>query len=132
MRRAARGFSLIEIIVALTILSITLAGFAGLTFQYLRRVRTLDARVMQFALMGEQAQRLTVLPFDSLDSRAGCTTFTGGTLPRTRCITVTTINSGRKQVQVVITPTDAALKPDTIVFHRIRPPYNALCLGCEP
>lgn len=132
MRRAARGFTLVEIIVAMMILSFTLAGFAGVTFQYLRRVQTLDARVMQFALMGEQAQRLTVLPFDSLDSRAGCTTFTGGTLPRTRCITVTTVNNGRKQVQVVITPTNTALKPDTLTFHRTKPPYNALCVGCSP
>ena len=109
---------------------LTLAGFAGLTFQYLRRVRTLDGRTAQLALMAEEAQRLTVLPFDSLASRAGCATVSGGTLPRTRCVTVTDVNTGRKQVRIVITPTNTAIKPDTVVFHRVRPPYNALCTGC--
>ncbi len=130
MRRAARGFSLIEIMVAMTILAITLAGFAGLTFQYLRRVRTLDGRVAELALMAEQAQRMTVLPWDSLDSRAGCTTIAGGSLPHTRCIGVTNVVAGRKLIQIVVTPTNTALKPDTVLFHRVKPPYDALCQGC--
>ena len=130
MRRAARGFSLIEIIVAMTILAITLAGFAGLTYQYLRRVRTLDGRVAQFALVTEQAQRLQVLPWDSLVSRAGCTTVTTGLLPHTRCVVLTDVNTARKQVRVIITPTNPAIKPDTVLFHRVKPFYDALCQGC--
>jgi len=130
MRRCARGFSLIEIIVAMTILAITLAGFAGLTFQYLRRVRTLDARVAQFALVTEQAQRLQVLPWDSLASRAGCTTVTTGLLPHTRCVVLTDVNTARKQVRVIITPTNTAITPDTVRFHRVKPFYDALCQGC--
>jgi prepilin-type N-terminal cleavage/methylation domain-containing protein len=130
MRRAARGFSLIEIIVAMTILAITLAGFAGLTFQYLRRVRTLDSRVAMFSLMGEQAQRLTVLPWDSLSSRAGCTTVTTGVLPHTTCVVLTDVNTARKLVRVVITPANTAIRPDTVQFHRVKPFYDALCQGC--
>ena len=130
MRRSARGFSLIEIMVAMTILVITLAGFAGLTAQYMRRVRTLDSKVAQLALVAEQTQRLIVLPYDSLASRAGCTAVTGGTLAHTRCVTVTDVNSARKQVTMIITPTNTAIRPDTVSFHRVKPPINALCSGC--
>ncbi len=130
MRRHVRGFSLIEIMVAMTILAVTLAGFAGLTFQYLRRVRTLDARVAQFAQVTEHAQRLQVLPWDSLASRAGCTTVTTGVLPHTRCVVLTDVNTGRKLVRVIITPANTAIKPDTVRFHRVKPFYDALCQGC--
>jgi prepilin-type N-terminal cleavage/methylation domain-containing protein len=130
MKRTGRGFTLIEIIIAMTILSVTLAGFAGLTFQYMRRVRTLNDRVAQMALVAEQTQRLTVLPFDSLTSRAGCTTFTTGTLKHTRCITVTDVSGTRKQVKLVITPTNTANKPDTVTFHRVKPASNPFCTTC--
>ncbi len=132
MRRFARGFSLIEIIVAMTILAITLAGFAGVTYQYLRRTRKLNPQLALYAAMSEQTQRMTVLPWDSLPSRAGCTSVMSGVVPYTNCITITDVNAGRKQVRIILTPYNTAIspKPDTVVFHRVKPPYDALCQGC--
>ena len=130
MRRAARGFSLVEIIVAMTILVVTLAGFAGLTAQYMRRARSLNLQVAMAALFAEQSQRLIVLPFDSLPSRAGCQTFTTGTLAHTRCITVTATTNSRYTVTLVITPATTAVRPDSLSFARVKPASNALCTGC--
>jgi prepilin-type N-terminal cleavage/methylation domain-containing protein len=130
MRRQARGFSLVEIMVALTILAVTLAGFAGLTFQYLRRTQTMNGRVAEMAIVAEQSQRLTVLPFDSLSGRAGCTTVSTGPLAHTRCITVTDVSGTRKRVQITIAPANTAIKPDTVWFHRMKPASNPFCTTC--
>jgi prepilin-type N-terminal cleavage/methylation domain-containing protein len=122
--RPEQGFSLIEIMVALTILAITLGGFAALSFYYIKRVEVGSATTQKTAELNEQAQRLSALSFDSLDSRAGCTTFSSGVFPHTRCITVTNVggNARHKRVTIVITPANTLVKPDTVIMDRTKTP----------
>jgi len=120
-----RGFSLIEIMIALTILAGTLAGFATLTFRYIQSTENASATIARGAIVAQQIQRLTVLPFDSLDSRIGCTTVTTGPLPHRRCIAIAAVSFTHKTVTLIITPTRTGIKPDTTIFDRTRPPtYN--------
>lgn len=121
-----RGFSLVEIMMAMLILSITLGGFAALTFQYVRRVQTTTGVANKTMEVNEQVQRLTALTFDSLASRAGCTTFSSGVFPHTRCVTVTnvTTNGRHKRVTIIITPVSPLVKPDTVTFDRTKTPSS--------
>ena len=129
MKRTARGFSLIEIMIAMTILTVMLAGFASMTYAYLKRVKTFDSRDAQIAVVAEQTQRLTVLPFDSLTARVGCKTF-GGAFAFTRCIVLTATTPTRYQVKLIIASANAAIKPDTVSFHRVKRASNPLCTTC--
>lgn len=125
-RNGARGFSLVEIMMAMLILSITLGGFAALTFQYVRRVQVTTGVASKTMEVSEQVQRLSALTFDSLASRAGCTTFSSGEFPHIRCITIATVGTGtrHKRVTIIITPVSPLIKPDTVVFDRTKTPTS--------
>jgi prepilin-type N-terminal cleavage/methylation domain-containing protein len=130
MTRRDRGFTLVEILIALTILSITLGGFAAMTATYVRNVTRMNARVTLAGLVGEQSQRLGVMPFDSLAAHAGCQTFSNSALPHTRCIVISAVNGNRKRVTIIFTPANSLLKPDTVWFQRARKAGNPLCTTC--
>jgi prepilin-type N-terminal cleavage/methylation domain-containing protein len=122
-----RGFSLIEIMVALTILAITLGGFAAVTFRFIRNSELTSATMARGGVVNQQVQRLSVMPFDSLSSRAGCSTIASGPLPYRLCIAVADVNGTHKRVTVVVIPANTRLKPDTTVLDRTKPlTYNAL------
>lgn len=124
--RRPRGFSLIEIMIAMTILSITLGGFAALTFRYIRSVESNSSKLATTAAMNEQVGRYTVMPFDTLANKTGCVTVTTGPVAHTRCVTLATVASKHQRVTIVITPTNPRVRPDTIVFDRTKPPTGAL------
>ena len=121
MRGSRRGFSMIEILVALTILAITLGGLAGVTFRYIRSGETTSAILARAGALNMETQRLSVLPFDSLASRVGCANVTGGALPYRRCVTVTNVNGTHRRVTIMVTPANTAIRPDSTVIERTRP-----------
>jgi prepilin-type N-terminal cleavage/methylation domain-containing protein len=128
-KKAPAGFTLIEIMVAMTILVIALGGFAALTFQYIRRVETASGSAGRTAVVNQQLNRFSAITFDSLAARAGCTTFSSADLPHTRCVTVVNVGNARhKRVTIIITPTNTRIKPDTILIDRTKPatsnPFN--------
>lgn len=124
-----RGFSLVEVVVSLTLLAVTMAALARPTYSYARKVVGLAADDSRNAIVAQQANRLSVLPFDSLPSRAGCQTITAAPYSHTRCITVTNISAAQRHLVMVITPTNPAFRPDTLVFERTKPttgnPFNS-------
>jgi prepilin-type N-terminal cleavage/methylation domain-containing protein len=129
MTFSRRGFTLIEIMIAMTILVVMLGGFAALTFQYIRNAETASATMARAAIVNEQVQSLTALPFDSLSQRAGCISVTTGPLAYRRCITLTTVSSTQVTVTLIITPTSTLIKvkADTTAFDRTKPvTYNPL------
>ena len=114
------GVSLVEVIVAMTLLGVALTSLAGLTFQAARRASTVAADSYRQGVLMQEVNRLAAVPFASLAS--GCTTVSTGTFPHTRCATVTTISSKMKSVRVVVTPTQANVLPDTVTFDRTKAP----------
>ena len=115
-----RGFSLVEVVVSLTLLAVTLAALARPTYSYARNVVTLSADDARNAIIAQQLNRLSVLPFDSLPSRAGCQTLTAAPYSHTRCITVTDTSVRQRHVVMLITPTNAAFRAGTAVIDRTR------------
>lgn len=128
--RRRRGMTLIEVVVALTVFAVITASIAGLTGHVARGSRITGIATARAGALAAQVNRLEALPFDSLPSRAGCTSITSGLVPRTECVTITNISATRRRVTFVQRPTNTALKPDTVVFERSKPaaynPFNLL------
>lgn len=118
---ARRGMTLIEVAVALTVFAIVTASIASFTTQVARGSHLNGIATVRAGTLAAQVNRLEVLPFDSLPSRAGCTSETAGLLPRTECIAVQDITVGRRRVIYVLTPANPALRPDTTILVRTKP-----------
>jgi prepilin-type N-terminal cleavage/methylation domain-containing protein len=114
---ARRGFTLIEIMVAMTLFAVVATGLAGVMFQYLRAAVNASGGAAVTAAVTADVDYLTAVSYDSLASRAGCTA-QSQPIAHQRCITVTSLGRGWKQIMLVETPSNAAIKPDTAVFQR--------------
>ncbi len=123
------GFTLIEIMIAMTLLSITLVSLAAWTYHVARRSVNSAAVAYRTAALTEQVGRLTVLPFANLDDEdtgVDCPEITEPPFPHTRCITVTKVSDGERKVLVKIIPYNAQFRPESLLFERTRPvnPFN--------
>jgi hypothetical protein len=124
-----RGITLIEVVVALTVFAMVTAGIAGFTTHVARGSRLNGLASVRAGALAAQINRLEVLPYDTLPSRAGCTSISTGLVPRTECVTVQDIVAGRRRVTFIQRPSNTALRPDTVILERTRPrPYHPLNL----
>jgi len=124
------GFTLVEIVIAMMILSTILATIAGLTFKTARR--SLDSQGMEQrqAFMMQDVNMLSAVPFDSLANFTGCTTITALPFPYTRCVTRTVLSPTITRMQIIITPAQANVwAPDTMWIDRTGTPINPLNTG---
>lgn len=113
------GFSLIEALVAMTLLSIVLLSLAPLSFRAAHGAVEANGAAHQTAALTSEVGRLDVLPFESLPVGTTCVTVSTPPFPHTRCTTVNNVSSKRKQVIVVVTPSgNSLLKPDTTIIER--------------
>jgi prepilin-type N-terminal cleavage/methylation domain-containing protein len=121
-RRAARaGFSLVEVMVGLTLLAIALTSVAALDYNVMRRTLEVSRGSYANATVLRQVNRFLSLPYDSLDAHAGCLTVSTGPAPNTACATVSQVNTGLKQVRIIVTLTGTVARPDTILLNRSNP-----------
>ncbi len=121
VRREA-GVSLIEIMIALTILSTVLIALGGLMFQAARHTRQSAAVAYRSAATTSAAAWIHGLPWDSLGTAVGCAAESSGPLNYNRCVTVQDVSPKLKRVTVSITPTGPLIAaPDTVVINRVRP-----------
>jgi prepilin-type N-terminal cleavage/methylation domain-containing protein len=117
----SKGVSLIEVMVALTILSTVLVALGGLMFQVGRHTRTSARQTYQAAALQQGVAYMEALPWSAIDAAAGCTTDTTGLLEYRRCIGVADFGS-YKSVTVIVTPQgNFAGAPDTVTQYRHRP-----------
>lgn len=117
--RPRRGAGLAEIMVAMIIFAAVATSYAAVTLRYASRMKTISKGAARSAAIAEYVNRLMAVPFDSLSGRAGTFTTTTGTFPNTRVITVTGSGNTRT-VTLILTPSDAAIKPDTVVLTRAK------------
>jgi hypothetical protein len=123
-RRARRGAGLTEIVLAMVIFAFIATSYAGASLRYATRMKTVSAGAARSAALNEYITRLYSVPFDSLSARAGTFTTTTGDLPNTRTITVTGSGTSRT-ITLILTPTSAVIKPDTVVLTRFRSSTNS-------
>ena len=116
------GFSLVEIVVALTIFAITMSALAVLTLSVGRQSVDGWGSAQRMAAVMARVNDVATIPFDGLDARVGCTKITDPPFPRTECITVKSLSATRKLVRVTITPYDVSFATKYVDIERTKPP----------
>ena len=117
-----RGVSMIEIMLALTILAIALLAMGGLMWQVAQHTRRATAVGYRTAAAASAAAWVQSVPWDSLDAWASCQADTIGLFTFDRCLTVQTLSLKLKRATVAIQSTGAlSVRPDTVVVDRNKP-----------
>ena len=122
-RRVARkGFTLVEVLVALALFGVSMSAIAALTFAVTRQaVDTVEKNERTTALEA-RVNDLYSIPWTAVNARAGCTTITAQPFPRTECITITNTSATRKSVTLTVTPTDTTVQATSVTLERTMPP----------
>jgi prepilin-type N-terminal cleavage/methylation domain-containing protein len=121
--RTEAGVTLVEIMIALAILSVVLISMSGLMFQVSLQTRRAATLGYLSAAVQMAQTRVEGLPWDSLGSFSaiGCTTDTTGQLVYTRCTSVRG-HPVFDTIRVVLTPTGAlTAPPETVTVYRASP-----------
>ena len=117
-----KGVALVEILVAMVILSIGLLGAAGMTVSAARRSTWMSTQSGRDGIILQELNKLASVPYDSLSARVGCTSTAATSLTYTRCIAVTDVTEGTgyKRVRLIVSPSAAWARPDTVYLNRVR------------
>jgi len=115
------GFSLIEVMIALTILSVVLISLGGLMFQVAEHTRTSAKATLRAAAAQKTAAYIQELPWGNIDGASGCTADSSGLMAYDRCISVIDSTTEIKRVTLVISPTGVfTALPETLMVYRNR------------
>jgi prepilin-type N-terminal cleavage/methylation domain-containing protein len=115
----SQGFTLIEILVSVTILALGMVLLGPILARSTRTARSASSVSYQTAIIAAEANRLDAVPFAQLAAGTVCDTSTALPLPRIRCSTVTVINPKLKQLKVRVIPIDSLrLRADSLMFER--------------
>ncbi|HWP38865.1 MAG TPA: prepilin-type N-terminal cleavage/methylation domain-containing protein [Gemmatimonadales bacterium] len=119
---AEAGVTLVEVLIALGILSVVLVALGGLMFQVSLQTRRSAALSYRSAAAQKAQAYVEGLPWDSLGAAVGCVTETTGQLTYSRCLTVQTVTTKLKRITVVLTSTgNLVAPPETLVVDRAKP-----------
>ena len=120
--RSTAGFTMVEILVSLVILSFGTMVLGQLMFQGSKASRVRSTATYRTAALTQEVERLGVIPFDMVIVGSSCTTVSAGAFPHSLCTTITSISTVSRQATVIVTPTGAeTLPPDTAVLIRTDP-----------
>ena len=117
-----RGFILLEVMVALTLLALVLTPLAAMVFKISSRSHRIVGSSYRNAVLLDEVNYLESLPYDSLATGTTTTSVTVRPYPHTRTVVIdevwTSAQGKMKQVKIVITPTNTLYRPDTASFMR--------------
>jgi prepilin-type N-terminal cleavage/methylation domain-containing protein len=113
------GFTLVEVLISLTVFSLGLVLLGSLLIRSARQATAASSVVYQTAALSAQVGRLGAMPFTALAAGNACDTTAAHPLPRITCTTITDVNPKRKRIKVVVTPTgNTLLSADSTMFER--------------
>ena len=130
--RRRDGFSLVEVIIALTVLAVAMMLLARLSILVSQRGRTNDLVSKRNAALAQEAGRFGVMSFANLASQSsGNTLMLVGDFTFTRKLTITATTSNRYTIKVVVAPQATEFRPDSVTISRTRPATGTpLCNNC--
>jgi prepilin-type N-terminal cleavage/methylation domain-containing protein len=115
----SHGFTLIEVMVSITILAIGILALGGLLTRSARTAEAASALSYQTTAMAAEMGRYDALPFNQLVAGTTCTSITARPLPHDLCITITDLAANVRLVKVKVTPTgNPLLQADSVMFER--------------
>jgi prepilin-type N-terminal cleavage/methylation domain-containing protein len=118
-RRARRGFTVIEVLIAIMLFGIASVAIAGMTVKSARRSTLNSVRAYQTVFLSSELARVTAVPTAALLAGTSCDTTTSAPWQFQRCTTVTNVSTRQQQVRVVVRPLpNGLIKPDTITIDR--------------
>jgi len=132
MTNERKGFSVVEVIVAMVLLAIAVSSLAALTYSVSQSAMIATGNAYRNGVLMQEVNRLEMSPYDSVHTGTTTQTVSGPPYPHTTLITVAepTVNI-LKTITVIITPTQARFKPDTAIFIRTKArTSHALCTDC--
>lgn len=129
-RTNRRGISLVEIMVAVTLLGILVTAHTMVTINYAIQTRTVGLGVDRAAALSAAVDLYATRPFASIAADTvggGCTRITSMTrFEHDRCIAITEPTQAITRVRIIIRPVDTALRPDTVYVDRSLPEPGSL------
>lgn len=113
------GFTLVEALVAMVLISVTLLALAPVMFTAATRQVAESGTVERNTILQSEADRLSSLPIQALAAQSGCKTLP----PQARfshglCIGVQPMGGGQTRVTVTVTSENPLVGPDSIVMTR--------------
>ena len=131
--RSGRGFTLIEVMVSMTVLAVGILVLTSLLVRSSRTAEAASAVSYQTAILAAELGRYDAIPFTLLAAGTTCTTSTAAPLPHELCITITNVSANVRQVKVKVTPTaPTTITADSVVFDRSISGYPANPLDNTP
>ena len=127
-RRERRGISLVEVIVAMTLLVVVIGSLGLLSAKNAARASALDAASARTFVLAQQANRFSVIPYDSIPQYVGpagvtkIDTLTAGRYQFIRRVSYTSAVTGSeyRTVKVYIVPLNDQKKIDSLLFQRAK------------
>ena len=114
----AGGFTLVEVMVSMTLLSVASLSLGTMLFRAARQANAAATASYQSAMISGETSQLGTTPFDLLTAGTTCVNITTP-FPGTRCTTINNVSAKVKQVTVVVTPSgNPLLRPITTSFTR--------------
>jgi len=121
-RISRRGMSLIEVMVALTLLALLAANHSLLTMRFAQSQQQVGLGAYRSAVLGGLVNKYMAMPYDTLPVRTGCTTVAAtATEPfgYTRCVTVTDVSATQRRVVITLAPATLT-RVDTVMIRRAK------------
>jgi len=117
--RNRRGVGLIEVIMAIAMFTIVIAGLTPALVFRARRERLATAATYRWALAAEAINRVNSTPAAVIAVGTTCDTAQALPIRFTRCITITNISTRLQRATVVVLPLNQSWIPgDTVVLDR--------------
>jgi len=113
-----RGFSLVEVLIAIVIFSAVVLALAGLAFQIARRTTRATDLALHMAMQRGAADHAVTVPFDSLTQLLTPDTVWSGPVRTTVRYVIVTLSTVRKDVYVITQTSVPRTPPDTIIIRR--------------
>lgn len=131
-RGPRKGVALVEVIVAMVLLTVTVSALAPLMYSVSRSTMKVTGNAYRNGVLMHEVNRLIAVPYDQLPTGTNYYSVSTGSYPHTRVVTVTEPTEKLKVVKVVVTPVNPTYKPDTVVFDRtLARTSKYLCTTCQ-
>ena len=121
--RPRKGVSIIEIVIAMTLLALVIGSLGLLSARTAAKARALDMLSARTFVLMQQSNRFSVLPYDSIAAYAPrIDTVIAGRFKYLRRVTYTQSVTGSeyKTVKVILIPLADTLKKDSLLFQRAK------------